>query len=107
MAEEGRYLVEKVFKACTMLDEIAASENPMKVTDIARSLDISFDVAFRYLNTLLKCGYVEQGKDGGYAIGPQAAKCWKAYRQNQKRAISRAQQALKETAITEEKKNGE
>lgn len=99
---ENRYRVGAIYRACMLLKEIAASDDPINVTLAQEILECSVDISFRTLQTLKECGFV-RAVEGGFVIGEAPALLWKSYRLNQRQTIERGRQALADTAITGEK----
>jgi DNA-binding IclR family transcriptional regulator len=98
---ENRYRIDAVYRACTLLKEIARSDDPMNLPEASAALDATENGTFRTLKTLEECGFV-RCVAGGYELGDALPLCWKAYRTSQKVTIERAKTALKNTAITGE-----
>ncbi|MDR0388506.1 MAG: helix-turn-helix domain-containing protein, partial [Spirochaetaceae bacterium] len=51
---------EKLF---SIMELLAEAHGPMRLLDISRALRINTSTALRFLNTMLKCGYVMQDAD--------------------------------------------
>ena len=61
--------VRVLVKAMAVLDQLAASPEPLTLGDIAASLDLNKSTCYRILNTLAAGDYVERPAPGTYRLG--------------------------------------
>ncbi len=65
-------LVPAVVRAVNLLDAVAAGTDPLGVSELARRLGLSKSSVHGLAITLVHCGLLERGRDGGLAIGPKS-----------------------------------
>lgn len=66
--------VQSIEVGMVLLRALAASDGPMKLTDLANASGMSTSRAHKYLASFIRCGLVRQsGSAGRYGIGPLAA----------------------------------
>jgi DNA-binding IclR family transcriptional regulator len=61
--------VGSVTRALALLDELAASETPLGVSELARRIGVNASTASRLLGTLERAGFVQRTARGPYRLG--------------------------------------
>src|SRR6185436_18674322 len=74
----GVRALSSVLKSLAVLDALAKSMRPLRLTDLARALDESRATTYQRLLTLTHGGWVEQTADGAYRLSLQAARAGNA-----------------------------
>lgn len=80
-AKDGsKYLNESLQKGLSVLGAVAACENAVGVTEIAKVLDLDYSTTYRLMSTLLDLGYLERDPDSkSYRVGPAVLRLGFAY----------------------------
>jgi len=69
---DSRYVVEALSRALSVLGSVAEKGYDVSLAEIVKELDLPKATAYRYLQTLVASGYLEQRIDGNtYNVGPQ------------------------------------
>lgn len=65
-------LVPAVVRAVDLLDAVSACAEPIGVSELARRLGLSKSSVHGLAVTLVHCGLLERGRDGGLTVGPKS-----------------------------------
>lgn len=69
---DSRYVVEALARALSVLGSVAEKGYDVSLAEVVKELDLPKATAYRYLQTLVSSGYLEQRIDGNtYNVGPQ------------------------------------
>jgi len=60
---------QSVLLTVEILEQLASSEGPVGISDLARQIGTSKSRIFRHLQTLVECGFISRNADGEYEAG--------------------------------------
>jgi len=91
----GVRALSSVLKSLAVLDALTRSNRPLRLMEVAQSLDESRATTYQRLLTLSEGGWVEQTADGAYRLSLQAARAGNA-------ALEQANLGERSTAVLQE-----
>lgn len=93
--EKENYMIQSVYSALAVLEELAKESGEIGVTELANRLKLHKNNVFRILATLVLRGYVDQNKESeDYRLGVKVAQLGQAY-MAYSQLVPRAQPILK------------
>jgi DNA-binding IclR family transcriptional regulator len=68
--QKDRYLINSIIRACNILKCLSKDKTHLKISELARELQLDRSTTYRILLSLEKCGFVEKDKKTGeYSLG--------------------------------------
>lgn len=73
-SESGVRTLSTALKTLRVLDVLAASPKGMRLSEIAKALEVSMPTAYQRVLTLRRAGWIEQGQGGDYRLSLHACR---------------------------------